>query len=252
MKTKLTVKANMKKLKEIREFCIKNSDPEIVKKYSRYFKEGYDGYGIDQKIFEKQRDLWIANWENEMTLDTYLKLGDELMHEGKLEEKSFAIFFIKSQREHFTSATFDRIGKWFDYGINNWATTDVLCMLVLSNFLIDKVIDFNDLMSWNDSESEWKRRAVPVTLVELIKKGLEPQVALTIIEPLMLDTSEYVQKGIGTLLRGLWKKNPNEIENFLLQWKDQCGRIIIQYTTEKMNKEYRKQFRKTKLTKTVN
>jgi 3-methyladenine DNA glycosylase AlkD len=62
----------------------------------------------------------------------------------------------------------------------------------------------------------------------------------------MLDESEYVQKGIGTLLRNLWKKYPELIEVFLLKWKDQCARIIIQYATEKMDKEYRKKFRKKK------
>jgi hypothetical protein len=38
------------KIKEIREFCESNSDPEIIKKYSKYFKEGYDGYGIDKNV----------------------------------------------------------------------------------------------------------------------------------------------------------------------------------------------------------
>ena len=85
-----------------------------------------------------------------------------------------------------------------------------------------------------------------MTLVELIKEDLKPKDAIVTIEPLMLDKSEYVQKGIGTLLRGLWKKYPAEIENFLMKWKDKCGRLIVQYATEKMDKEYRKKFRKTK------
>jgi 3-methyladenine DNA glycosylase AlkD len=234
------------KLKEIQDFCKQNSNPETIEKYSRYFKEGFDGYGIDQKVFENQRDIWIEQWKNEMTIDDYLELGDAIFKQGKFEEKSFAIVFVKSRRDQYTKETFHRIGNWFDYGIDNWATTDVLCMIVLSSFLIDKVIDFNDLKSWNTSASEWKRRAVPVTLIELIKEGLKPEEALPVIEPLMHDQSEYVQKGIGTLLRGLWKKYPEKIEDFLLQWKDTCGRLIIQYATEKMDKDYRKKFRKVK------
>jgi 3-methyladenine DNA glycosylase AlkD len=115
-------------------------------------------------------------------------LGDELQR-GRYDEKNLAIVFIQTQRKHFTKDTFNRIGKWFDFGINNWATTDVLSMFVLSSFFTDKVIDLEDLMSWNDSESEWKRRAVPVTLIELIKKDLKPKDALYVIEPLMLDKS---------------------------------------------------------------
>ncbi|MBK3519423.1 DNA alkylation repair protein [Carboxylicivirga marina] len=234
------------KIKAINQFCIANSDEEIIKKYARYFKEGYDGYGIEQKAFETQRDKWIAAWQDEMTLDDYLDLADELFKHGKLEEKSFAMSFINAQRTHYSKNTFERIGKWFDYGIDNWATADVLCMLVLSSFLIDKVIDFDELKTWNNSDNEWQRRAVPVTLNELLKKGLQANDAIQTIAPLMLDKSIYVQKGIGTLLRGLWKKYPEPIEKFLLEWKDTCGRPIIQYATEKMDKEDRKKFRKTK------
>ena len=131
-------------------------------------------------------------------------------------------------------------------GVTNWATTDVLCMLVLSSFIKDEVISYEKLKEWTLSESQWQRRAVPVTLVELLKEGLKPETTLPIIEPIMLDDSENVQKGIGTLLRGLWKKYPKKIESFLLQWKNQCGRLIIQYAIKKMDKEYRKQFRKEK------
>jgi hypothetical protein len=55
------------KIKEIRSFCMNNSNPEIIKKYSKYFKEGYDGYGIEQKAFENQRDKWIVDWKERTT-----------------------------------------------------------------------------------------------------------------------------------------------------------------------------------------
>ncbi len=38
------------KIKEIRKFCSNNSDPAIIKKYQGYFKNGYDGYGVDNKL----------------------------------------------------------------------------------------------------------------------------------------------------------------------------------------------------------
>lgn len=236
------------KTKEIRNFCETNSDPEIIKKYQKYFKEGYDGYGIDDKVFKNQIEVWIEQWNGEMTIESYLTLGDELMQNGRFEEKLVAINFVKSCRKYFSKETFNRVGNWFDFGINNWATTDVLCMIVLSSLLFDKVIDFDDLKLWVNTESEWKRRAVPVALVELDKltKNLKPDEAIKLVESLMLDDSEYVQKGIGTLLRGLWKKHPSEVDVFLMKWKDQCGRLIVQYATEKMDKEYRLKFKKSK------
>ena len=237
-----------RKVKEIRDFCERNSDPIIIKKYQRFFKEGYDGYGIDDNLFKQQINIWLEQWKDEMTIDSYLTLGDELIKNGRYDENHIAISFINSFRKDFSKDTFNRIGNWFDYGINNWATTDVICMLVISKLLFDKVVYFKDLGTWIESDSEWKRRAVPVALFEVDKltKELKPWEAIELIEPLMLDDSEYVQKGIGTLLRGLWKRYASEIEDFLMKWKDRCGRLIIQYSTEKMDKEYRKKFRKRK------
>ena len=79
------------KLKEIRNFCESNSSAEIKKKYSRYFKGDFDGYGIEQKLFKAQRDKWIEEWKSDMTLEKYLDLSDILMQTGKYEEKK--LFF---------------------------------------------------------------------------------------------------------------------------------------------------------------
>lgn len=234
------------KHKEIISFCKANSDDAIIKKYSRYFKEGYDGYGIDSKIFESQKDKWLESWKNELTISDYLNLGDLLIASGKLEEASLASFFIASKKDEFSTETFDRVGKWLENGIQNWASTDVLCMLVLPEFISRKVIEPKDFINWTKSESKWKRRAVPVSFYELIKKGHRPEPFLAVIEILMEDQEEDVQKGIGTLLREIWKKQPEIAEEFLLKWKDQCGRKIIQYATEKMDKEGKARFKRTK------
>ena len=234
------------KHKEIVEFCLANSDDSVIKKYSKYFKEGYDGYGIDTKIFKSQQTKWLDSWKNEMTIYDYLDFGDLLIITGKFEEASYAISFIASFKEEFTTETFDRIGKWLENGINNWANTDVLCMLVLCEFIFNDIIQPKDFTNWIKSESKWKRRAVPVTFVEAIKKGHKIEPILSVIEKLMEDNEEDVQKGLGTLLREIWKKQPETAETFLLKWKDSCGRKIIQYATEKMDKNNKARFKKNK------
>ena len=157
------------KIKEIRKFCESNSDPKIIAKYAKYFKEGFDGFGIDSKVLRNQIESWIKKWEDEMTLQNYLDLSDELMKNGRFEEKDLAIHFIKSKKAEYSEDIFYRIGKWFESGISNWASTDVLCMLVLPHFFIENIIGFDKLKEWNNSKSEWQRRAVPVLFVELSK-----------------------------------------------------------------------------------
>ena len=234
------------KHKEIIEFCLANSDNSIVNKYSRYFKEGYYGYGIDSKILESQKTKWLDSWKDDMTTDDYLNLGDLLMSTGKFEEADFAIQFIAARKGEYTIETFNRVGNWLEHGVQNWATTDVLCMVVLSVFISQGIIEPEAFKLWTGSESKWKRRAVPVTFVEAIKKGDDHEPILSVIEQLMMDKEEDVQKGLGTLLREIWKKQPEIAEEFLLKWKDKCGRKIIQYATEKMDKSTKAKFKQLK------
>lgn len=240
----------MKKIEEmfleIRRFCEKKANPEIVKKYSRYFTEGYDAYGLDQKTFESQRDKWMDLWKNDFALNDFLLLGDKLISTGKYEEASFAINFINSYKEKFTPETFDKLGNWLEKGIVNWAHTDVLSGRTLIYFFTNKILDITSLKAWTESKSKWRRRAVPVILIDMLKTDVPLERLFQTIAPLMLDPEKFVQKGLGWFLREAWKLSPKETEGFLLKWKDTCGRTIIQYATEKMDKENKIRFRRVK------
>ena len=179
-----------------------------------------------------------------MTIADYLDFGDRLISTGKYEEAYCAVYFILSKREEFSPATFDRVGRWLENGIQNWANTDQLCIMLLTVFIFDGIVQLQDFISWTRSPSKWKRRAVPVTFVEAVKKGYTSGTILTVIEKLMEDREGDVQKGLGTLLREIWKKEPETAENFLLKWKNKCGRKIIHYATEKMDKEKRALFKR--------
>ena len=231
---------------EIRKFCEENANPENVKKYSRFFTEGYDAYGVNKDIFITQHDKWLAEWEKDFSFDDYLELGDKLIATGKYEEASFAVSFAYSNTDKFTKETFERLGAWLENGIINWGHTDVLSGMALSYFFTANILEIEVFTDWVKSVSIWKRRAVPVTLVELIKKDAEVERVFKIIEPLMPDEAKKVQQGLGWLLREAWKKEPALTETFLLKWKNSCGRTIIQYATEKMTKEHRLKFRKDK------
>ena len=234
------------KFLEIRRFCEKNANPEIEKKYSRYFTEGYDAYGLDQNTFESQRDKWLEQWKKDLTINDFILLGDRLISAGKYEEASFAVSFIYSNTEQLVPETFDKLGNWLESGIVNWAHTDVLCGKALSYFFTKKILDVESLKGWTESASKWKRRSVPVTLIDVLKMDIPLKRLFDIIEPLMLDADIFVQKGLGWFLREAWKKYPQRTEDFLLKWKDTCGRTIIQYATEKMDKENKSRFKKAK------
>jgi 3-methyladenine DNA glycosylase AlkD len=234
------------RFQEIRRFCEKNKNPEIEKKYSRYFTEGYDAYGVDPKIFESQQNIWLEEWKKDFSFEDFLLLGDRLISTGKYEEASFAIGFVYLQKNEFTAETFERLGDWLEREIVNWAHTDVLSGQALAHFITNNIVGLESLKEWTTAPAKWKRRAVSVTLVDVLKPDIALNPLFNTIEPLMLDEDKFVQKGLGWFLREAWKLQPEKTENFLLKWKETCGRTIVQYATEKMDKENKARFKRTK------
>jgi 3-methyladenine DNA glycosylase AlkD len=230
------------KLREIRRFCRDHADEARVRKYARFFVEGYDAYGLDQQTMEKQRDQWLRAWEPELGLDGLLGLGERLIGSGKYEEASFAVWFAIALKDRFTAATVDRLGRWLETGICNWAHTDVFSGQVLAVLLQRKIVPMDD---WRTSKSKWMRRAVPVSLIEPVKRGLPAAGLLKFIAPMMLDPEKVVQQGLGWLLRETWKLHPEPVEKLLLNCKDTCPRLIVQYATEKMTPAQKAKFKKS-------
>jgi len=231
--------------KEIKSFCEKNADPKLVIKYSRYFKEGYDAYGIDSKILEAQYNKWIEMYKKNMTFLDAKKLGDMLYSSGKYEESALAVMFFREYKDEYKKKDLDVIKKWLDKYATNWAHTDVLSWEIIKIFLQSRIIKYTDLKDWRISKSTWTRRAVPVSLIKILKEE-KIQALIDFIFPLVEDTERPVHQAVGWFLREAWKREPKTAEKFLLKIKDYAPRTIIQYATEKMSKEEKGKYKAKK------
>jgi 3-methyladenine DNA glycosylase AlkD len=192
---------------EVRAFCVKRANPERARRYTRYFTEGYDAYGVNYKDpdwAEKQR-AWVTRLR-EAGPAAFLDCGDLLVGSGKYEEASFAILFAADLRDLYTPEAFDRLGGWLDGGIRNWAHTDILSGDVLSRFVLDRVVRPDALASWRGSQWKFKRRAVPVTLVDLLERDSPATPLLDLIEPMRRDREKYVRQAIAWFDRELMKQ----------------------------------------------
>ena len=232
---------------EIRDFCVANADPALVAKYAKFFREGYDAFGLNYK-----NPGWQANrksWGDRLRAagpTAYLEAGDILVRTGKYEEAAFAIEFAADLSDLHTADTFSRLAGWFDGGIRNWAHTDVFCSLVLSRFLVEGIVQLEALAPWVASQHKYQRRAAPVMLIPLLKQSKDHRPLLSLIEPLMSDAAREVQQGAGWFLREAWKLEPKPTEEFLMRYKDSAPRLIFQYATEKMTPAQRSRFRKAR------
>jgi 3-methyladenine DNA glycosylase AlkD len=138
------------------------------------------------------------------------------------------------------------MGRWLDNGFRNWAHTDVFCGEILAHFISGQITTFEAFSEWRNANSKWKRRAVPVTLIKGLQTRIPVSRLLEFVSPMMLDSEKVVQQGLGWFLREAWKKSPASVEQFLLDWKDSCPRLIVQYATEKMSASRKGRFKRSK------
>lgn len=228
--------------KEIKSFCERNADKKLVLKYSRYFKEGYDAYGVDSKMLETQYNMWIEAYKKSMSFNETKKLGDMLYSSGKYEESALAMKFFREYQNEYKKKDLDTIKKWLDRYATNWANTDVLSWEIIKLFFQRGLIKYSDLNEWRVSESTWTRRAVPVSFIKILGEE-KTQKLIDFILPLVKDTERPVHQGVGWFLREAWKREPKTAEKFLLKIKGYAPRTIVQYATEKMSREDKAKFK---------
>lgn len=240
-----------KLISEIKDFCEKNANPAIVKKYSIYFKDGYNAYGVADEIMSPQRKTWLGEHKAN-GLGWFLDLSDKLIRPGeKYEVVSCGISFVNSFKKDFSKSVLQRVKNWYDDGVDNWAHSDTICSTTIRDLAQGGHIEYQDFDKWRASQSKWTRRAVPVAFLEFIRTKQPIKPLLEYIRPIMLDKERVVHQGLGWFLRESWKKEPELVESFLIEYRNTAARLIFQYATEKMSKEYRLKFRADKKRKMI-
>ena len=233
---------------EIQDYCRAHADPVKAKKWARYFKEGYDPWGIidrDHEFYTTRQADWLERYRG-LGIKGFLQAGEMLFASGKYEEGAMAIRFLAAHRDDLDAKSVAGLTAWFAAGVANWAHTDVLCGEVLSPLLVAGAIGMNDLAPWRDSPHRFQRRASVVAMLGLVKKGAGTKKLVDYARPLMLDPERVVQQGVGWFLREVWKKDPAPVEALLLKFKDTAPRLIYQYATEKMKPAEKARFKAAK------
>jgi len=95
---------------DIRSFCRQHADPAIVEKYARYFKEGYDAWGLPTDLFRAKVKELLAS--KTLTMETVIEASYDLIASEKYEEPGLAMQLLKGFSKQFTKDTFKVIEQW--------------------------------------------------------------------------------------------------------------------------------------------
>lgn len=235
-----------KTFKMMQAYFKKQADPKMIEKYSRFFRDGYDPYGADPKVYSKQLDIWYEEVRDDFRISDYRSLFGMLLESGKEEEFSVVIRFLRHMEKFHSKTLFKNIKGWVARYFRNWAQIDSLCASVLSPMLLNKVITHKDLFEWHSHESKWIRRCVPVSTIYVFYKDHKLPPIKKAADLLVNDPVREVGQGVGWMLRDAWKVYPREIEKLLHKHVKTGNRTAYQYACEKMDKEYRLKFRRPK------
>ena len=229
---------------DIQEFGTKNTNPALVEQYSRYFKEGYDAYGLShERVAEKVNEILSWPWTTQKLI---AETSGLLVQSPKYEMTVIAIQLLRSFHKTWAVADFKTVEHWFSLGITNWAQTDYICGELMNLFFKKNLIDLRSVAPWRTAANKFQRRAAVVSLIKPMKLSTDFSPYYDFIEPMMHDPAREVHQGLGWFLRETWKIQPEPAEAFLLKFKDSAPRLIFQYATEKMTAEGKERFRRKK------
>ena len=228
----------------IHNYCLKNANTENITKYSRFFKEGYRGYGLtSDQIKQIAKEL---SKNKDIKLENILNFSDSIFKDKMYDEIAIFLLLIFERKKIFDIKTLQEIEYLFKIGIDNWAHADILGMMILPQFISGKIVDENYFKQWLISANKFQRRCIPVTLIKSIKTIDHIENLFAIIEPLMLNNERETNQGTGWFMKKAWDTYPSETELFLSRYIESSPRIIFQIACEKMNPETKQKFRKIK------
>ncbi len=235
-----------KLIKEVDSFMRVNGSAAIVQKYSRYFKEGYDAYGVPAGVLTEYRDEFVEKYSSKLDLDGWMQLCGEMMSSEKYEIKGMAYVISLKFASDIKRDRMPEIRTWFAHDHHNWAICDEFSCAVFPAIFEAGNISSDDFELWRGDTGRWVRRVAIVSQIKPMKAEKKVKRYLKFAEPMMGESERVSQQGIGWFLREAWKIDAAETEKLLLRFKNTAARLIYQTACEKMDKAGKERFRKDK------
>ncbi|MFX1504015.1 MAG: DNA alkylation repair protein [Promethearchaeota archaeon] len=235
---------------------MKNTAPkltpeQIVRRNKIINSNNPNFFGYGHKISDIEKITKTVYRKYQCSYNDALIICKNLVSSNVLEEKFSGIFFLNHFKSSFNQATIDIFEQQLSKYCDTWAFCDSTCIRVIGPFLGKKnnqQLAKITIEKWSKSENLWVRRASMVILLKIImiKKEFDKDYVFNLVDKMLKYTDDYIQKGIGWLLKTCSKYNPDVIFNYLIINNDKLPRLILRYASEKLPEEKRMQILKKK------
>ncbi|MDR0370934.1 MAG: DNA alkylation repair protein, partial [Prevotellaceae bacterium] len=222
-------------VKEIRETLIDSIDPKALARSDYFFKPGEAAkvHGVKMGEVIKIAKLGFKQIK-ELPKQEIFELCEELWQSGYLEESVVACHWAESLHKQYEPSDFKIFERWVHDYLTNWADTDTLCNHTVANFVMMYPEYIAELKRWATSSKRFVKRAAAVTLIIPARKGLFLNDIFDIVDILLLDKDDLVQKGYGWMLKAASEAHQQEVFDYLMSKKSVMPRTAFRYALEKM------------------
>lgn len=178
--------------------------------------------------------------------EALLEFCEQLIASDNMCLFSIATLWIKKRKSVIDIKYFPIVERWLYKYIHNWGKGDQFCYRVLNPFIEKYPELYSNVLIWLKSEETYVRRAAPVSLIccrgsagFIVNYDLDK--ILVVIENLLNDSHEHIQKALGWLLKYSYISYPDDIIDYLRRNSKRLSRTTYRYALEKVPSDIRKE-----------
>ena len=227
-------------IQNIRKDLKKNIDPKHKKGESRFFKGEIQNYGVRAAVVRRLAKKYFKEVK-ELPKPKIFALCEELLQSGYSEEATIAFQWAFSLKKQYQKEDFVIFEGWLKNYVSNWAKCDDFCTHALGHLILSFPEFVPKVKLWTKSSNRWLRRAAAVIFIYPIKKKQYTDDIFEVVDVLLLDKDDLVQKGYGWLLKETSKPYPKRVFEYVLKHKNYMPRTALRYAIEKLPKEMKGQ-----------
>ncbi|MFX1327984.1 MAG: DNA alkylation repair protein [Promethearchaeota archaeon] len=196
-------------------------------------------FGYGHMISEIEKIIKLIYNKYPCNYEDAIKIFKNLVSSNVLEEKFAGMFFLNHFKRNFNKETIDLFEEQLSKYCDTWAFCDSSCIRVIGPFLGKKnnqQLAENAIDKWSKSANLWVKRASMVILLKIImiKKEVDEDYVFKLVEKMLKYPEDYIQKGIGWLLKTCSKYKPDSIFKYLMSNKERFPRLVLRYASEKL------------------
>ncbi len=238
-----------KVVKEIRKLLLEGKSNLTEEQINRMYKiinpdnANYKIYGVRVATIDKIVKRVLDNYN--CTYNDAVEIYKVLIRSNIEEEKFAGFLFLNRFKKFFTQNIIKLFHDEFIENCHTWSVLDSSCVRVLGPFLAKKgneELAKRTINEWANSKNFWIKRGSMVLLLKIImvRKEFDKDYVYNLVEKMLEFSNEnYIEKGIGWLLKTCSKYNPEVIIDYLSKNKKNLSRLILRYASEKLPKEIR-------------